>query len=304
MASPFVDKVTITVRAGDGGNGAVTFHREKYVAAGGPDGGDGGRGGDIIFEVDDNMSTLMDFRYKRKYVAANGADGQGKRCSGRVGQSLHIRVPRGTLLRDADSGAIMHDMSSGEPFVAARGHERLARGHVVHDRAAVRVAQQGAARHADVQALAHAAGAALALTVGAVGGHVFALVAKIHERGHVVIHFKDDVAAAPAVTAVRPAGSHVFLAVEGHRAVAAVARAHGDGHFINKWRSHGHSSLSLPGSPAGDKKNGAGAMPTPFAITVRSPRKQRPACDPCPCARTSRRRPRGRRACRPYPCRR
>ena len=121
MASPFVDKVTITVRAGDGGNGAVTFHREKYVAAGGPDGGDGGRGGDIVFEVDDNMSTLMDFRYKRKYVAANGADGQGKRCSGRVGQSLHIRVPRGTLLRDADSGAIMHDMSSGEPFVAARG---------------------------------------------------------------------------------------------------------------------------------------------------------------------------------------
>ena len=121
MASPFVDKVTITVRAGDGGNGAVTFHREKYVAAGGPDGGDGGRGGDIIFEVDDNMSTLMDFRYKRKYVAANGADGQGKRCSGRVGQSLHIRVPRGTLLRDADSGAIMHDMSSGENFVAAKG---------------------------------------------------------------------------------------------------------------------------------------------------------------------------------------
>ena len=121
MASPFVDKVTITVRAGDGGNGAVTFHREKYVAAGGPDGGDGGRGGDIIFEVDDNMSTLMDFRYKRKYVAANGADGQGKRCSGRVGESLRIRVPRGTLLRDADSGAIMHDMSSGGPFVAARG---------------------------------------------------------------------------------------------------------------------------------------------------------------------------------------
>ena len=121
MANQFIDTARITVRAGSGGNGAVAFHREKYVAAGGPDGGDGGRGGDIIFEVDDNMSTLMDFRYKRKYVAANGADGQGKRCSGRVGQSLHIRVPRGTLLRDADSGAIMHDMSSGEPFVAARG---------------------------------------------------------------------------------------------------------------------------------------------------------------------------------------
>ena len=121
MASAFVDKVTITVRAGDGGNGAVAFHREKYVAAGGPDGGDGGRGGDIVFVVDDNMSTLMDFRYKRKSVAGNGADGQGKRCSGKVGETLRIRVPRGTLIRDADSGAIMHDMSTGEPFVAARG---------------------------------------------------------------------------------------------------------------------------------------------------------------------------------------
>ena len=78
MAS-FVDKARITVKAGNGGNGAIAFHREKYVAAGGPDGGDGGRGGDIVFVVDDNMSTLMDFRYKRKYVAGNGMDGQGKR---------------------------------------------------------------------------------------------------------------------------------------------------------------------------------------------------------------------------------
>ena len=137
----------------------------------------------------------------------------------------------------------------------------------MHDRAAVRVAQQGAARHSDVQALAHAAGAALALTVGAVGGYIFSLVAKIHERGHVVVHFKDDVAAAPAVAAVRPAGSHVFLAVKGHCAVAAVACAHGDGHFINKWRSHGHSSLSLPGSPAGIEKRGR--------------RDAHPVCDYC-----------------------
>lgn len=121
MASPFVDKVTITVRAGDGGNGAVSFHREKYVANGGPDGGDGGRGGDIIFTVDEHMSTLMDFRYKRKFVAGNGAAGQGKRCSGKDGESIILRVPRGTLLRDADSGAIMHDMSSGEDYIACRG---------------------------------------------------------------------------------------------------------------------------------------------------------------------------------------
>ena len=110
MASPFVDIVTITVRAGDGGNGAVTFHREKYVAAGGPDGGDGGRGGDIIFEVDDNMSTLMDFRYKRKYVAANGADGQGKRCSGAGETCASVRAARHPA-KGCHSGAIMHDMS-------------------------------------------------------------------------------------------------------------------------------------------------------------------------------------------------
>ena len=121
MASAFVDKVTITVRAGDGGNGAVAFHREKYVAAGGPDGGDGGRGGDIIFEVDDNMSTLMDFRYKRKYVAGNGANCSGKRCYGKDGDTLYIKVPRGTIVRDTESGAIMHDMSDGEDWIAAKG---------------------------------------------------------------------------------------------------------------------------------------------------------------------------------------
>ena len=121
MASPFVDKVTIQVRAGDGGAGAVSFHREKYVAAGGPDGGDGGRGGNIVFTVDEHMSTLMDFRYKRKFTAGNGQPGQGKHCSGKDGETIVLRVPRGTVLRDADSGAIMHDMSSGEDYVACRG---------------------------------------------------------------------------------------------------------------------------------------------------------------------------------------
>jgi len=117
----FIDTAKITVKAGNGGNGAVSFHREKYVAAGGPDGGDGGRGGDIILQVDDHMSTLMDFRYKRKYTAENGADGQGKRCSGKDGQSLVIKVPRGTVVRDAESGGIVCDMSSDEPFILARG---------------------------------------------------------------------------------------------------------------------------------------------------------------------------------------
>ena len=121
MAASFIDKARISVRAGNGGNGAVAFHREKYVAAGGPDGGDGGRGGSIILQVDDNMSTLMDFRYKRKYVAANGADGQGGRKSGRDGKDLVIKVPRGTLVRDAETGEIMQDMSGSEPYVLCRG---------------------------------------------------------------------------------------------------------------------------------------------------------------------------------------
>ena len=121
MSSSFVDKVTISVKAGRGGDGAVTFHREKYVAAGGPDGGDGGRGGDVILTVDEHMSTLMDFRFKRKFTAANGENGQNKRCSGKDGEDVVIRVPRGTLVRDKETGAIMADMSGGEPFIAAKG---------------------------------------------------------------------------------------------------------------------------------------------------------------------------------------
>ncbi len=121
MASAFVDKARISVHAGQGGDGAVAFHREKYVAAGGPDGGDGGKGGSVVFVVDDNMSTLMDFRYKRKYVAGNGANGQGKRCCGKDGETLYIKVPRGTVVRDTATGAIMHDMSTGENWTAAKG---------------------------------------------------------------------------------------------------------------------------------------------------------------------------------------
>ena len=121
MANGFIDKARITVRAGNGGNGAVAFHREKYVAAGGPDGGDGGNGGSIVVLVDDHMSTLMDFRYKRKYVAENGVDGQGGRKSGKSGQDLVIRVPRGTLIRDTETNEIIKDMSDSEPYVLCRG---------------------------------------------------------------------------------------------------------------------------------------------------------------------------------------
>ncbi len=121
MAAPFVDTARITVRSGNGGNGAVSFHREKYVANGGPDGGDGGRGGNIVIVVNDHMSTLMDFRYKRKYTALNGADGSGKRCTGKDGEDLVLRVPRGTIIRDAETQEIIKDMSDDQPFILCRG---------------------------------------------------------------------------------------------------------------------------------------------------------------------------------------
>lgn len=119
--SNFIDTAMIWLHAGKGGDGAVTFHREKYVAAGGPDGGDGGRGGDILFVADDNLSTLMDFRYKRKYTAPDGENGRAKRQSGADADDLVIRVPRGTVLKEAESGLVIADLSGSEPVVVARG---------------------------------------------------------------------------------------------------------------------------------------------------------------------------------------
>ena len=117
----FVDIAKISLRAGDGGNGAVSFHREKYVAAGGPDGGDGGRGGDILMAADDNLSTLADFRYKRKYAAEPGQNGGASRCSGKSAKDMIIYVPRGTLVKDAEFGRVIADISDDEPVVIAKG---------------------------------------------------------------------------------------------------------------------------------------------------------------------------------------
>ncbi len=121
MAAPFVDTARITVKSGNGGHGVVAFHREKYVNAGGPDGGDGGKGGNIVLEIDDHMSTLMDFRFKRKYTASNGEDGGGKRCTGKDGTDLVIRIPRGTVIRDTASGEIIQDMSEERRFILCKG---------------------------------------------------------------------------------------------------------------------------------------------------------------------------------------
>lgn len=117
----FVDKAKIKVKAGDGGNGAVSFHREKYVASGGPDGGDGGRGGNVVFVVKNNLSTLIDFKYKKNYEAENGGNGAAKKCSGKNGKDLVIGVPLGTVVRDAETGRVIADMSTDEPKIIAKG---------------------------------------------------------------------------------------------------------------------------------------------------------------------------------------
>jgi len=117
----FIDKAKIKLSAGNGGDGAVSFHREKYVAAGGPDGGDGGRGGNIIFKIDDNLSTLLDFRYKRKYVAQNGDNGGANNCTGKSAGDLIIKVPRGTLIREAETDGIIADMSETDEVIVCKG---------------------------------------------------------------------------------------------------------------------------------------------------------------------------------------
>ena len=118
----FVDIVTITVKAGDGGNGCVSFHREKFVQAGGPDGGDGGRGGDVIFEATERMHTLMDFRFKRKFTAENGADGMANRRSGKSGEPVVIEVPPGTVVREKATGRLLLDLyAPGERKTLMKG---------------------------------------------------------------------------------------------------------------------------------------------------------------------------------------
>lgn len=118
----FSDSAKIFIKAGDGGNGAVTFHREKYVAAGGPDGGDGGKGGNVIFVADKNVNTLVDFRYKRKFAAENGGNGRDSNRNGKNGEHLRINVPVGTIVRDEETGLVICDLKQdGEEFVIAKG---------------------------------------------------------------------------------------------------------------------------------------------------------------------------------------
>ncbi|MBE6687216.1 MAG: GTPase ObgE [Ruminococcaceae bacterium] len=115
------DRVKIYCKAGDGGNGCVSFHREKYVAKGGPDGGDGGNGGSIIFKIDEGATTLLYYKYRRKFVAQSGGDGRGSKWHGANGEDLVLLVPRGTLIKDAETGAVIKDMSDCDEFVVCRG---------------------------------------------------------------------------------------------------------------------------------------------------------------------------------------
>ncbi|SUY47752.1 GTPase ObgE [Clostridium putrefaciens] len=118
----FIDRTKIFIKSGDGGHGSVSFRREKYVPLGGPDGGDGGNGGDVILIAESNMTTLLDFTYKRKYAAERGQDGSGSKCYGRRGENLYIKVPMGTIIKDEETGKVMVDLSNpGQEYVVARG---------------------------------------------------------------------------------------------------------------------------------------------------------------------------------------
>lgn len=118
----FTDKAKILIKAGNGGNGSISFRREKYIAAGGPDGGDGGKGGSVIMRVEPGISTLADFKYKRKYVAQNGGDGAGKHCAGKKGEDIILEVPQGTIVRDLETGKIIADISEeNKDYVILRG---------------------------------------------------------------------------------------------------------------------------------------------------------------------------------------
>jgi len=115
------DNVRITLTAGNGGNGCVSFHREKYVSHGGPDGGDGGRGGSIIFRIDEGMNTLTYYKYKRKFKAENGGDGAKKKFHGKNGEDLILPVPPGTIIKDAESGLVIQDMSTVNEYRICKG---------------------------------------------------------------------------------------------------------------------------------------------------------------------------------------
>ena len=118
----FIDRARIQVKAGDGGDGMSSFRREKFVPKGGPSGGDGGRGGDVVFIVDNNVNTLLDFRYKRKFVAKNGDNGQTKNCYGQKAEPLYIKVPPGTIIKDEESGEVLADLTEvGQETVIVRG---------------------------------------------------------------------------------------------------------------------------------------------------------------------------------------
>ena len=118
----FIDYAKIFVKSGDGGKGCVSFRREKYVPKGGPDGGDGGKGGDIIIKASIQINTLLDFRYKREYHAKNGQNGMGKKMHGKDSDDLIIPVPAGTVIKDADSNEVIADLiKDGDYFIAAKG---------------------------------------------------------------------------------------------------------------------------------------------------------------------------------------
>ncbi len=118
----FIDEARISLAAGHGGRGCVSFRREKFIPRGGPNGGDGGKGGDVVVVADSSLTTLLDFRYKREYAAERGAHGMGSDCNGKDGQKLRLRIPVGTIIKDRETGEVLFDMiTDGQEVILAKG---------------------------------------------------------------------------------------------------------------------------------------------------------------------------------------
>src|SRR5215208_2183946 len=207
----FLDEAKIYIRSGDGGNGCVAFRREKFIEFGGPSGGNGGRGGDVIIEVVDGLNTLIDYRYQQHFKAPKGTNGMGKDRHGANGKSIVLKVPVGTQIFDEDRETLIHDFTE--------------LGEVVDQRFAILVENLGADRYLQHDRFAVGAMAVLAHAIGALRRLEVLLVAIVDQRVQSVDHLDDDIAAAAAIAAGGAAELDEFFAAERHAAVTAVAGA-------------------------------------------------------------------------------
>ena len=269
----FIDRARIYVEAGDGGDGMSSFRREKFVEKGGPNGGNGGRGGDVVLVADKNLNTLIDFRYKRKYVAKRGGQGGTKNCTGMRADTVFVKVPMGTLVRDDATGAVMADLvEDGQQYVAAKGG-RGGKGNACYVTSTNRaptfaekgepgenrwlklelklladvgvvgypsvgkssiIAHQCTHGHLHINSIGAHAGAVFCAALAAALSHIFTLIAEVNQGIQIFIRNQYYVATTTAVAAVGATLFYKFFTTEAAHAVAAIASLHINSRSVNK----------------------------------------------------------------------